>query len=69
MTYDKLFFLKYKKGLSTFELIQRYPKSAKQVSRVALCDVPEETLKEIISEEEDFARLMALKKKFKKMIR
>jgi len=31
---------------------------------VALLDIPEQTLKEIVSEEEDLLRLMKLKKKY-----
>ncbi len=64
MSYEKLFYLKYKKGVSTYELLWRFPESLNQVADVALMDVPENTLKEIIPDERDLVRLMQLKKRF-----
>lgn len=64
MSYEKLFYLKYKKGISTYELLRRFPESLDQVADVALMDVPETTLKEIIPDERDLVRLMQLKKRF-----
>lgn len=64
MTYQKLFDLKFKKGLSTYELVQRYPDYIERVSEVALLDVPESILKDIIREEKALMRLMRLKRKF-----
>jgi len=64
MTYKEIFRKKYKEGLSTQELVQRYPGAIRQVTDVALLDIPEQTLKEIVSEEEDLLRLMKLKKKY-----
>ncbi len=64
MTYRELFKLKFQEGIPTYELLRRYPSSAHLVTRVALCDVPEDTLKEILSEEDEFLALMRLKKKF-----
>ena len=64
MTYQQLFYLKFKKGVSTYELVRRFPNAIDQVSEVALLDVPESTLKEIIGEEKAFNRLMRLKRRF-----
>ncbi len=64
MTYEKLFYLKFKKGVSTYELVQRFPKDIERVSEVALLDLPEETLRKIIQEESALLRLMRLKRKF-----
>jgi len=64
MTYQTLFNLKYKKGLSTYELIQRFPGQVIRVSEVALLDIPEGTLREIIREEKIINRLIRLKRKF-----
>jgi hypothetical protein len=64
MTYEKLFELKYKKRLSTYELLRRFPDATEQVADVALMDVPEPTLKEIMVEEKEYHRLMRLKKRF-----
>ena len=66
MTYQKLFYLKFKKGLSTYELVRRFPSEVARVSEVALLEVPEETLKAIINEDKEFNRLMWLKKWFSK---
>ena len=64
MTYQKLFYLKFIKGLSTYELVRRFPDEIERVSEVALLDLPEATLREIIWKEKDFLRLMRLKRKF-----
>lgn len=64
MTYEKLCFLKYKKGFSTQELIKLYPQDAIQVSEVAMLDLPESILKEVLLETELFQHVMTLKKKF-----
>ena len=64
MNYEKLFDLKFKKRLSTYELLRRFPNAMGQVADVALMDVPEPTLKEIVVEEKDFERLMKLKQRF-----
>ena len=63
MTYQALFQLKYKEGLSTVELVKRFPQEVSRVSTIALLDIPEETLREVVNDEE-FTRLMRLKKRF-----
>ena len=64
MTYRKLIYLKYKKGMTTHELARQFPQAIQQVSEIALLDVPEATLREIIQEERDFLKLMRLKRQF-----
>ena len=68
MTYQKLFYLKYKKGLSTYDLVRRYPAEVGQVSEVAMLDIPEEILREILAEKAMFQRLMRLKKRYLKFL-
>ena len=68
MTYQKLFDLKFKQGVSTYELARRYPAQLNRVSEIALLEVPEETLKEIVKEEKEFDKLMRLKKRFSRLI-
>lgn len=63
MTYTQLFYLKFKKGLPTCELIRRFPKELNRVSEVALLEVPEETLKEIFKGKKGLRKLMRLKQK------
>lgn len=64
MTYQKLFQLKFSEGVSTSELARRYPHDIRRVSEVALLDIPEGTLREIISEQKAFNRLMRLKRRY-----
>jgi hypothetical protein len=66
MTYQKLFHLKYRKRVSTYELVRRFPKEVRRIIDVALLEVPETTLKEVLPEKKAFERLMELKKKFLK---
>lgn len=68
MTYKRLFYLKYKMGLTTYDLVRQYPAEIGRVSEVALMEVPEGILREILHEEETFQRLMRLKKRYQKLI-
>lgn len=63
MTYEKLFDLKYRQGVSTYDLIQQYPSSAEQVSKVALLEVPMATLKAVVLHQEELMHLLHLKKR------
>ena len=62
--YQTLLNLKFRKGISTYELVRQFPEAIGRVSEVALLDVPERVLKEILKEEKLYDRLMRLKKKF-----
>ncbi len=64
--YQTLCDLKFKKGISTYELVRKYPDQIGRVSEVALLDVPERVLREIVKEEKLYDRLMRLKRKFLK---
>ena len=63
MTYNQLFYLKFKKGVSTCELIRRFPNDLSRVSEVALLEIPQETLKKIFKGRKGLKRLMSLKQK------
>lgn len=67
--YEKLFDLKYRQGVSTCELAHRFPEHVERVHEVALLDVPENTLKEVIPEKRVLERLIVLKNRFQKMTR
>ncbi len=60
--YEKLFDLKYRQGIPTYELAHRFPEHIDRVSEVALLDIPENTLREVVQEKKLFERLMNLKK-------
>ena len=64
--YEKLFDLKYRQGIPTYELAHRFPEHIDRVHEVALLDIPENTLKEVVPEKRIFERLMNLKKKFQR---
>ena len=64
MTYRKLFDLKYKQGLTTHDLVRRFPANLQQISEIALMDIPENVLREIITEEEALTRLIKLKRRY-----
>jgi hypothetical protein len=67
--YEKLFDLKYRKGVPTYELAHRFPEHVERVNEVALLDIPENTLKEVIPERKTLERVISLKKKFQGMTR
>ena len=60
--YEKLFDLKYRQGIPTYELAHRFPEHIDRVREVALLDIPENTLREVVQEKKLFERLMSLKK-------
>ena len=62
--YRTLFYLKFKKRISTYELVRKFPDEIGRVSEVALLEIPEEILREVLKEEKLFDRLMRLKRKF-----
>ena len=68
LTYQELFYLKFKQGISTHELARRFPEDIQRVSEVALLEIPEATLKQLVGEEDAFNRLMHLKKKYSKFL-
>lgn len=65
MTYEKIFKLKFKKGCSTQELMQRFPKQVEKVREIALFEVPDTLLKKLVSQD-DFSKIVSLKQKFLK---
>ena len=64
MTYRELVELKFGQGISTYELWRKFPEEVRRVSEVALLELPEAKLKEIIREERALLRLLTLKRKF-----
>ena len=65
MTYQEIFDLKYNQGFSTYELVKRFPEEVERISEVALLEIPENTLREVILEAKMLDRLITLKKKYK----
>lgn len=65
--YEKLFDLKFRQGVPTYELAHRFPEHLDRVHEVALLDIPEDTLKELLPEKRILERLISLKKQFEKM--
>ena len=64
MTYREIFHLKYNQGISTSELVKRFPGDIKRISEVALLEVSDEMLRQVISEAEIVERLIGLKKRY-----
>lgn len=64
MNYQTLVDLKFGQGISTYELVRKFPEEISRVSEVALLDIPEGILREILKEEKLYARVMRLKRKF-----
>jgi len=66
--YEKLFDLKYRQGIPTSELAHRFPEHIERVSEVALLDIPEHTLRELVAEKKLLDRLISLKKQFQRAV-
>ena len=65
--YEKLFDLKYRQGIPTYELAHRFPEHVERVHEVALLDIPENTLREVVQEKKLFNRLVSLKRQLRGM--
>ena len=61
MTYQKIFDLKFRREVPTYELGKRFPKELRKISRIALLELPKSILRELIKQEKEFRKLMALK--------
>lgn len=61
MTYQRLFELKFKKRIPTYELGKRYPKELKKISRIALLELSSRELLELVKRERELKRLLNLK--------
>ncbi|MFZ5802092.1 MAG: hypothetical protein ACOY3K_03145 [Candidatus Omnitrophota bacterium] len=66
MTYEKIFELKFERGFTTHELAQRFPKEIRRVSEVALLELPDEMLQEVMPEKDMLKRVRLLRKRFQK---
>ena len=66
--YEKLFDLKYRQGIPTYELAHRFPEHIDRVNEVALLDIPENTLREVVPEKKIFERLISLKRQLQKLV-
>ena len=64
--YEKLFDLKYRQGVATYELVRLFPKYMDRVNEVALLDIPENTLKKLVPEKRTLERLISLKKQLQR---
>lgn len=64
MTYEKLFDLKFKKGYTTNDLIEKFPKEAAKVREIALLQIPTSLLKKTLSEPHLLERILILKRRF-----
>lgn len=64
MTYEKLFELKFKKGYSTNELVEKFPAEADKVREIALLQIPTSTLRRTLAEDGLLERILNLKRKF-----
>ena len=66
--YETLFDLKYRQGVPTYELVHRFPDHIDRVNEVALLDIPENTLREVVPEKKILERLISLKKQLQGLI-
>jgi hypothetical protein len=64
LPYEILIRLKYEEGISTVDLVKMFPQAVERVSSIALLDIPENTLREVVREERELSRLLKLKKRF-----
>lgn len=64
MTYEKLFRLKFKKGYTTSDLIEKFPSQAAKVREIALLQIPTSVLRKTLSEPDILEKILNLKRRF-----
>ena len=63
--YEELIDLKFRQGVPTIKLAQRFPKHQRFVNEIALLGVPERTLRQVVKEKKLLSRLKEIKRKFR----
>ena len=61
MTYQRIFDLKFKEEVPTYELGRRFPRERRKISRVALLELPLSILRSVIKQERELQKLVFLK--------
>lgn len=62
MKYKRLYDLKFNKRVPTFELRKRFPREAGKITRVALLQLPDAVLRELIHQKKELQKLMLLRR-------
>nr|CAX68942.1 hypothetical protein JG2_0170 [uncultured bacterium] len=65
MTYEEIFNLKFREGLPTHIMEKRYPKDKLKITRVALSELPEESLRTVIRKDCELEKILYLKRYFR----
>jgi len=61
MTYQRLFDLKFREAVPTYELGRRYPKEKRKISRVALLELPITMLRQLVKQKKELQKLTWLR--------
>lgn len=69
MTYEKIFRLKFEAEVPTHQLERMFPKDLKKISKIALMELPQSTLKILLKRERELKKLMSLKRDLIKKIK
>jgi len=64
MTYEKIYDLKFRKGFSTTELMERFPDEADKVREIALLEIPDALLKKTVPQGALREKILSLKRRF-----
>lgn len=67
MTFQKLFTMKFKEGVSTIELERRFPRERRKIYTLALLELPSRTLRRVVGTRKEFEQLSQLKQKLFKV--
>lgn len=61
MTYERIYDLKFRKRVPTYQLRKRFPREARKIARVALLQLPESLLKKLVREKIELERIHSLR--------
>ncbi len=67
MTYRKLYRLKTEHGMSTIDLVRRFPRERDKITNLALLDLPQALLEETLTEKQMMRRVMTLRRRMFKI--
>lgn len=63
ITYRKLYRLKTERGLSTIDLVRRFPREREKITNLALLDLPQALLEQTLTEKQMMRRVADLRRR------
>jgi hypothetical protein len=61
MSYDRIFNLKFREHVPTYQLGKLFPRERKKITQIALLELPISLLRQLIKQEKELRKLISLR--------